>query len=286
MSNLQNAISSQSGKQTAESDFGLIKLAASTVASLTLILILLGFGVSLAVESKLAVPHSSLYESSVDLLDLGSVAVIQILPKLFENLGTVGTYRKLIASTLDSIGVAFFLSAIILAIIFYLKFERNIDIKVHHEKLKEVVADGGKHGFLIKSGLFLLFLLASSLSPIIIYFCLAFVMVIVAWLPMLGWLAGMAFIGEIIMNDRICSPLPSVEYYQAQKTKTLAEPKEQNKTTQCIKVLKDGHEIASGHLVISTSKAVVLYLPDGSAQRIPLGDSVIQVIDKLPIKDK
>lgn len=289
MSNLQDATSSQLGKQTAENDFGLLKFAASTVASLTLILILLGFGVSLAVESKLALPHSSLYESSVELLDLGSVAVIQILPKLFENLGKIGTYFEMITSAWHSLWGAILLSAIIIALVFTLKYVIKVNIKAHQEKAKALLAEGGKHGFLARSGLFLLLLCASLLSPIFLYFGLAFAMVLLAFVPMIGWFAGMAYIDEVAINDRVCSPLPSVQYYQARKAeqiaKKLAEPKEQPRTVQCIKVLKDDDEVASGRLVISTSKAMVLYLPDGSARRVPIGDSVIEVIDKLPTKD-
>lgn len=60
-------------RQSSDSEFGLFKFSAAAVAALSLTLILLGFGVSLAVEGRLALPHSSLYESSVELLDLGSV---------------------------------------------------------------------------------------------------------------------------------------------------------------------------------------------------------------------
>lgn len=274
------------GKQTAESDFGFLKFAASTVASLTLILVLLGFGVSLAVESKLALPHSSLYESSVELLDLGSVAVIEILPKLFENLGKIGTYFEMIASAWHSLWGVIILYAIAIALVFYLKYVKNIDIKAHQEKAKAFLAEGGKHSFLARASLFLLFILASSLSPIFIYFGLAFAMVLLALVPMIGWFAGMAYIDEIAINNRICSPLPSVQYYQAQKSKKPSDPKTQPETIQCVKVLKDDNEVASGRLILSTPKAVVLYLPDGTARRIPISDAVIEVVDELPIKGK
>lgn len=71
-------------------EFGFLKLSTVVVATTTLVLILLGFGVSLAVESKLLIPHSSLYESSTELLDLGSLAIIEILPKMTENMDHVG----------------------------------------------------------------------------------------------------------------------------------------------------------------------------------------------------
>lgn len=289
MSNTQSDTKPHPGKQNAESEHGLLKLAASTVASLTLILVLLGFGVSLAVESKLALPHSSLYESSVELLDLGSVAVIETLPKLFENIGKIGTYIEMVAGAWHSLWGAILMYAIVIALVFTLKYVVKIDIKAHHEKAKAFLAEGGKHGFLARAGLFLIFLLASSFSPIFLYFGFAFAMALLAFVPMIGWLAGMAYIDEVAINNRGCSPLPSVQYYQAQKaaqnTQKSTEPKKQPETTQCVKVLKNHDEIASGRLVLSTSKMVILYLPSGIAQRVPIGDSVIQVIDELPKQD-
>lgn len=289
MNNGQIDPSPQPGKQNTESEFWLLKFTASTVASLTLILILLGFGVSLAIESKLALPHSSLYESSVELLDLGSVAVIEILPKLFENFGKIETYFEMIAGAWHSLWVVILLYAIVVALVFTLKYVIKVDFKAHQEKAKAFLAKGGKHGFLARAGLFMLFLLASLLMPIPIYFGLAFAMVLLALVPMIGWFAGMAYIDEVAINDRVCSPLPSVQYYQAQKiaqnTKKPAESKKQPETAQCVKILKDGDEVASGRLVLSTSKVIVLYLPDGIARRVPIGESVIEVIDKLPTKD-
>lgn len=281
-----NDTTSPALKQSIESDFWLLKFAASAVASLSLILILLGFGVSLAIESKLALPHSSLYESSVELLDLGSVAVIEILPKLFENLGKAGTYFEIIASVWQSLWGVIFLYVIIVALVFYLKYVKQIDIKARKEKAKAFLSESGKHGFLARAGLFLLFLLASTLSPMFVYFGLAFAMALLAIVPTMGWFAGMAYIDEVAINDRACTPLPSVRYYQTQKaqldTKKPGDSKSLPQTVQCVKVVKDDAEIATGRLVLSTSKTVVLYLPDGVARRVPISDAVIEVVDKLP----
>ncbi|CUA99768.1 hypothetical protein [Thiomonas bhubaneswarensis] len=43
-------------------------------------LCLIGFGVSLAVESHLGIPHSSLYKGQIDLLDLSSIGMLYLLP--------------------------------------------------------------------------------------------------------------------------------------------------------------------------------------------------------------
>ena len=43
-------------------------------------LCLIGFGVSLAMESHLGIPHSSLYKGQIDLLDLSSIGMLYLLP--------------------------------------------------------------------------------------------------------------------------------------------------------------------------------------------------------------
>lgn len=279
---------SPSSKQSSETDLGLLKLGATTVASLTLILVLLGFGVSLAIESKLSLPHASLYESSGELLDLGSVAVLEILPKIFENLGKATTYFEMIAGVWPSFLIFISAYIVIVALVFYLKYVKKIDIKARKDKVTELLGDNDKRGFLARAGLFLLFVLASMLLPIFLYFGLAIAMILLAIVPMVGWFAGMAYIDEVAINDRNCAPLPSVQYYQDKKkqleTKKPNEPKDPKdlvKTVQCVKLIKDDAVIATGRLVLSTSKAAILYLPNGLARRIPITDTVIEVVDKL-----
>ena len=276
---------SAESKQNSDSEFGLFKFSAAAVAALSLTLILLGFGVSLAVESRLALPHSSLYESSVELLDLGSVAVIEILPKLFKNLGEIRTYLDMILHMWGSLwyAIAFYVLAVV--VVFYLKYVRKVDFKAKKDEAKAFLGQGNEKGFVVRACLFLLLFLAGLLSPVIVYFSLALGMLVLAFVPMLGWMAGLAYIDEVAMNDRACAPLPSVQIHLARKAQQAsgksAEAKDEPELAQCVKVSKDGEEI-SGRLVLSTSKAVVLYLPNGKARRVPLGDALVEVIDQLP----
>lgn len=286
MGNTQSDTHPQPGKPTAESNFGLLKFVASAVAALTLILILLGFGVSLAVESKLALPHSSLYESSVELLDLGSIAVVAILPKLFSQIGELATYLRMITDVWKTLWVFLAIYVVGVPLVAYLKYVKKLDLKARTDKVKIQLAESDTKGFLAKAGLVLVLLLASTLLPIIGYFGLVLCLALLSMVPMIGWGAGLAYIDQVAIHDHACSPLPSVQYYEAQKgdknAKKSAESKNQSETVQCVKVLKDGSEVASGRLVLSTSKAVVLYMPNGIARRVPISDVVIEVVDKLP----
>ena len=289
MSDAQNGAPALPQKQSSESDFGLLKVLASIVGLLTLILVLLGFGVSQAVESKLALPHSSLYESSVELLDLGSVAVVEILPKLFNQIGKVATYLKMVANIWKSLWIFLAIYVVGVPLVFYLKYVKKFDLKTAKNKAKAVLAQGDAKGFWVKASLVLMLLVASTLLPIVAYFGVLVGLVLLSSVPLIGWVAGQAFIEEAAINDRACAPLPSVQYYEAQKAqqdvKTPHDSKNQPQTVQCVKVMKDGEEVATGRLVLSTSNMVILYLPDGVARRVPISDSVIEVVDRLPTKD-
>lgn len=288
MSNIKNSTPSTPQKQSSESDLGLLKVSASIVGLLTLILVLLGFGVSLAVESKLALPHSSLYESSVELLDLGSVAVVEILPKLFDQIGKVATYLKMVADIWKSFSIFLVIYVIGVPLVFYLKYVKKFDFKTGKDKAKAILAQGDAKGFWVKAGLVLMLLVASTLLPIFAYFGVIAGLVFLSFVPLIGWVVGQAYIDEAVINDRSCAPLPSVQYYQTQKVqqdaKKPGDSKNQPQLVQCVKVLKDGEEVATGRLVLSTSRMVVLYLPDGVARRVPISDSVIEVVDKLSTK--
>lgn len=286
MSDVNSDTNPQTNNRRVESDLGVLKFVASTVASLTMILVLLGFGVSLAVESKLALPHSSLYESSIELLDLGSVAVISILPKLFNQLGELATYLRMIADVWRTLWVFLAIYAVGVPLMFYLKYVKKIDFKAKKDQIKGQLAASDAKSFWVKACLAFALLLASSLLPIVVYFGLVVSLALLSMVPMIGWVAGLAYIDQAAIHNHTCSPLPSVQYYEAQKAKhPVKRPDAQTTqpdTVQCVQILKDGTPVASGRLVLSTAKAVVLYLPNGIARRIPISDSVIEVIDKLP----
>ena len=284
MTDIQNDNHSLLQKQNSESDFDLLKISASIVASLTVILVLLGFGVSLAVESKLALPHSSLYESTVELLDLGSVAVIEILPKLFKQVGEVATYLKIIADIWKSLWIFLTIYVVGVPLVFYLKYVKKLDLKAGKRKAKAILAQGDAKGFWVKAGLVLMLLVASTLLPIVAYIGLLLGLVLLSLVPLIGWVAGLAYIDEAAINDHACAPLPSVLKVQ-QDAKKPPNSEKQPQLIQCVKVSKDGDEVATGRLVLSTSTMVVLYLPDGVARRVPISDAMIEVVDNLPTND-
>jgi hypothetical protein len=61
----------------------ILKNFAYVIAFLSTVTLMLGFGVAFEAESRFSLPHSSLYDSVLDLIDLGSsIAIIQLVTSL------------------------------------------------------------------------------------------------------------------------------------------------------------------------------------------------------------
>ncbi len=59
-----------------------LTLSAAVISVSTVVLMLLGYGVSLAVEGKFGVPHATVFESGFELLDLASIVFFQFIPAM------------------------------------------------------------------------------------------------------------------------------------------------------------------------------------------------------------
>lgn len=276
MSNLDN------GGKVSSDEWNVAKIATALFASLTIVSVLLGYGVSIALESTLNLPHSSIFDSSFDLLDLSSVAIIQILPKMVEGLGKWSTYADIFSRAWPSLLAIFLISLPVLIIGYFVKFfykthKPEVESKTENERLS----------YLKKSIALIALIFASPLISIFSVFVVLSVMVLFSMVPMIGMYAGTAYINEVAIKPTSCAPLPSSKYLNTEETVASKAGEKQNKASvdglaQCVRVIKDKEEIASGRLVFSTSKSLIIYHPGGIAQRVPLGDAIIQTIDKLP----
>lgn len=272
-------------KQNSESNassskLGVLGVSAAIVATVTLTLVLLGFGFSLAIESRLALPHASLYESSVELIDLGSIAALAIFGKLSKQLTLLSTYGQLIAQTWQSFWVPF--AVLIMLVPFFVNPKIIEKTKTNTLSAKQWLLDSGRKGVFARGVALLLFGLTLLFSPIIFYLGLVVVMIVLSIVPIIGWSAGLYLINEVAFNNNQCAPLPSVKHYRLQKSGEAKNNAGIN-YTQCVRVLNDNNEIGRGFLLLSTSKAVVLYHPDGLASRVPITEAIIEVTDTLSV---
>lgn len=268
----------KSGTNTGGSRLGVLGVSAAIVATVTITLILLGFGFSLAIESRLALPHASLYESSVELIDLGSIAALAIFGKLSKQLTLLSTYMQLITQTWQSFWAPF--TFLLLFVLFFATPKVVEKIKNNALLAKRWLWDSGVKGIFARVVAMLILGLTVLLSPVVFYLGLVVVMVMLSIVPIIGWSAGLHFITEVAFNNNQCAPLPSVNLYHLQKSGEAKNNAGKN-FTQCVRVVKENTEIGRGFLLLSTSKAVVLYHPDGLASRVPITEAIIEVTDTL-----
>ena len=75
-----------------------LAISASVISLIGVVLALLGYGVSLAVEGIFGVPHAALVENGFDLLDLASIGLMSLLEEGLPALGRLDLYLRLYAS--------------------------------------------------------------------------------------------------------------------------------------------------------------------------------------------
>jgi len=251
------------------------KFAATAVTATSLVLILLGYGVSLALETMFGIPHATLFESSFELIDLASVAVMQSLPAIVEALGKWSTYVDVFKRAISTLGVLF-VAWLLFAVLLWWKRSRHVEKPSATDEQPQ-----GKTSFVRQQLLaFALILIAPLFSVAGVVFVAGF-MAIISIIPAIGLTAATAYINDTVINPEHCNPLVSLE----QRRKAEPPKSERGKfNAQCVRITKDGDPVASGRVVFATSKAIILYRPDGGVSRASLGDSVIEVLSELPTR--
>src|ERR1035437_6544388 len=78
-----------------ESKTNWLAIAAAVASFTTATLVLLGYGVSLAAETLFGIPHAAVFDSTFELMDLASVAILELIPALTDSLGQLAFYTSL-----------------------------------------------------------------------------------------------------------------------------------------------------------------------------------------------
>lgn len=254
----------------------LAKLAAAGAAALTTItgvLALLGYGVSLALETMFGIPHATIFESSFELLDLASIAVMQSLPAIIEALGKWATYEDIYKRALPILSV-FFVAWLIFAGLLWWKNSRK-DTKSKADKAKPEKKLAVIYRYL---PVFLLILLSPLVSIAGVVLVAAF-LIILSIVPIIGLVAANSYLNDTVIQPKHCNPLIGLE---ERRKPAVKKAEKGGYGAQCIVITKDGKPVASGRIVFATSKAIILYSPNGGVTRASLGDSIIEVVADLP----
>lgn len=255
-----------------------VTVSAGAISIGAVILMLLGYGVSLAVEGRFGVPHATVFDSGFELLDLASIVFFQSIPAIAKLLGTWQTYREAYTQLMPFL---VFMWVVWVAFALW-GWRRKIYLKPRAEKRAAPSDKERRKSYLMKIAGMLTLISVSPLVSLLGVVIIQIAMVLLSMFPYVGYMAGVTYIDEQVLKPDHCMSLISLEQRRepSRVSNTASQP-----VAQCVAVKKDRETVADGRVVFATSKAIVLYRPDGSVKRVPLDDSTIEVVSSLPAID-
>ncbi|WP_241083655.1 hypothetical protein [Achromobacter xylosoxidans] len=248
---------------------------------------LLGYGAAWAIETTFGVPREMTYGSTLDLLNLASLAILGWTEAL--NLVYVSIYFKEFALALMGFGAA------LTVLIIFLKNKKEDlkggDVDLNGKKRSEDnrVWKAVKRvlGWIGKERFSLLPFVALTLAPWFSVFILMSVVFLFALIPVMGHEAAAKQLREWVVAAEYCAPLSTREERLAPKIREemVAPESKKYRITTCVSVWKNGVALWEGRHVASTEKHTIIFDPsNGQVGVIPL-DGVVMRPAGLPIVD-
>lgn len=251
----------------------------TVISAVSLILTLLGYGVTLAVEIEFGVPHETVYSSVLDLIGLSAYAILSMIL----GIGKVKWQPLVELVWMPSIGVAGGLFILISVLVWLRAYKPRIvtrtallrgyfHLPTPHDSSRQLLGKGA-----IGSGLFgVLF----WISPFFIVAALMVTMVLISIIPIFGMQMGNYYLHEFVVQPAKCVPVrPRTALLQAWSVRRKNETS-QASAASCVDLVKDGKRVASGRVVVSTTTVILLFDPDsGATRRVPISELTVQAVD-------
>jgi hypothetical protein len=249
----------------------------------TLILGALGYGVALSVDTVLGIPHTQVFSSSMELLELSVWAVSHVIVEFgsaFTRLNADGTLAKIPWLSL----AFFFVFWSLLAGYKWLQSPRSSTTNnTVTSTLRQLVnmpdPNRETYWFLLRRAGFYAVVsntgwVFATIVALVGFQVLCF---FVAFIPILGSAAGERHIMDYVIKPNRCAPL-------LDRKVRLSNTKRSNENqAQCVLVKKGDNVIEQGRTVFSTSGAIVLYNPQtGTVRRVPTNDAIVEWVGTLP----
>lgn len=263
---------------------GWLTVAGSLVSLGAVVLALLGYGVAIAVEEWFSLPRSTVFESVLDLTDMSSVVIAQMiihgLPKALSVETVWEVYRQ--SGTVILSGMAGWLLAT--AVMFLFGRRRG-----KRKRLTLPAMKTPRPAWLR----FLLLIVLWPLAPLGIVIVILFIVTgtaLLATAPLLGLAAAERHFRDYVVGPEACVPVRNREALlrvwrtPAPRKKGGAGSSDQviEHRASCVAVSKDGKPLVKGRVVVSTPRALVLFDPKrGFADRVPTNDAVVRPIGSL-----
>ncbi|MGX9773071.1 hypothetical protein ACWYXN_06100 [Janthinobacterium aestuarii] len=240
----------------------------------------IGFGVSMAVNDVLSLPHETLFSSTLDLIQLSIWGISQFINGL---VGIKSIWPAYVDFIINMASPAWFL---FLCVTTYVIFGKRITpiinwVRKYASRIKEKTIipkkEDSKKTLILKCAGF-----ASiwTIGVSILFFAFFFVTIIVSGVLIFtttaGLQAGYLHIQQYVIAPQSCRPLRTRE--ERLKKRTGAAPS----YADCVAVSSDRRNLGRGRLVFATATSVVLFDPkSGTTWRIPTKDAVVETVDTL-----
>jgi hypothetical protein len=102
----------------------------------------------------------------------------------------------------------------------------------------------------------------------------------VVYLPVQTQPVARAILQEAILKPDYCFLIRNLQDRRMSLIASMQRPS--GTAAQCVAVVKDGHQIADGRLIMSASHFVLLFHPEtGRVQRVPTDGAIVEVVDGL-----
>lgn len=256
---------------------------ASVISLAAIGLMLLGYGASMAIEG-FGLPHSSVYISVFELIDLSNIPISMVLIGGSKDLAGLFSL-ELFAHFQWVLFFVFTLSGFFALMIFpvnrlrrFVRFLSRTGKKVSAQFQVVGNKDSSKQlliawvlPMIFFTGFWVLALLA-LIIPIVLALLLAS-------MPLAGYDLGKSYIQEWVLKIDRCTWSIPVEMRIRKTEAQKSTPK--SRMANCIALFKDGVPISEGLVVFTTSSAIILYNPlTKELRREPTSGMSIKAIDR------
>lgn len=228
----------------------------------TVVLILLGYGVSLAVDLTFGLPHAAVFESTFDLVDLSSIAVLG----LFSSMADWSFFSYLLAGFGVLLGFSI-LALLLGALVAWISWKT-----LHSRRLiaKPFVREGAS-------------IIAISLSiPLRVVIAFVIASTVLGVPPVLGAYVAKAHFEKWVIGPSKCWQSKDLQTMRDHPQTIPLRSANTERVANCVALKKGNALITRGRVVVQTSKAIVLVDDSGKARKFPTEDFVIEPVDSLP----
>ncbi|SDZ69499.1 hypothetical protein SAMN05518854_11283 [Variovorax sp. YR266] len=260
----------------------------SVSSAAAIVLALLGYGVALSVETKFGIPHAVVFNSTSDLLTLGSWAVMQMLGYL-SKLSEWGFYAEIWEMSWPATKIALIVAVAILlvgalALAVPALLRRWTGLSGAVKQARGFASAHRRVAVIVGVPLFILGtpLVVMPLASLVVLVGLVLLACFLSIIPIAGLQAGSTHIDDWVVGPTVCTPLIGRDARLQSKPVSAQRGGTKIKATTCVSVKKSEGQEHRGRVVFATFNAVVLYDPaTGAVRRVSTDGASIEVIDKL-----